>query len=179
MSKSDYVIRFSGLKEGNHQFKFEIGKTFFEQLDYSEVQNSALTVTVDFEKKATMLVVNFDIEGEVELMCDKCTDDFRLPIKGQEELIYKFGEGESNNEKILILPEHEFEIDLSHAIYELTSIVIPSKRIHPDGECNQEMLETMDDYLMVEEEEIETSEEPTEDEESADPRWAALKKLKK
>lgn len=180
MSKSEYVIRFSGLKEGNHQFNFEIGKTFFEQLDYSEVQNGRLTVNVDFEKKATMLIVNFDIDGQVELMCDKCTDDFNLPIAGQEELIYKFGEGESNDEKILIIPEHEIEIDLSHPIYELTSIVIPSKRVHPEGECNQEMLEAMDNYLMVEEDEIEISEDSIEDEEtSVDPRWAALKKLKK
>ena len=63
MSKSDYVIRFSGLSEGNHQFNFEIGNSFFEQLDYSEVQNGNLTVNVDFEKKANMLVVNLDLEG--------------------------------------------------------------------------------------------------------------------
>lgn len=181
MSKSEYVIRFSGLKEGKHQFEFEIGNTFFEQLDYSEVQKGALTVNVDFEKKTTMLVVNFDIEGKVELMCDKCTDDFYLEISGQEELIYKFGEGESNDEKIIILPEHEFEIDLSQAIYELACIVIPSKRVHPEGDCNQEMLKAMDEYLMVEEDEIEISEELPEgdDEEDVDPRWAALKKLKK
>ncbi len=120
MSKSEYVIRFSGLKEGIHQFNFEIGKTFFEQLDYSEVQNGELKVNVDFEKKTTMLVVNFEIEGKVELMCDKCTDDFYLAIKGEEELIYKFGEGETNDEKIIMIPEHEIEIDLAHPIYELT-----------------------------------------------------------
>ncbi len=180
MSKSEYVIRFSGLKEGIHQFNFEIGKTFFEQLDYSEVQNGELKVNVDFEKKATMLVVNFEIEGKVELMCDKCTDDFYLAIKGEEELIYKFGEGETNDEKIIMIPEHEIEIDLTHPIYELTCIVIPSKRVHPEGECNQEMLEAMDNYLMVEEDEVEPSDDTSEDEEkSVDPRWAALSKLKK
>ena len=54
-----------------------------------------------------------------------------------------------------------------------------SKRVHPIGDCNQEMLEAMDNYLMVEEDEVETSEEPTEEDEGADPRRAALNKLKK
>ena len=117
-----YSIRFSGLKEGVHQFNFEIGDTFFEQLDYSEIKKATLHVKADFEKKSTMLMLNFEISGDVEVMCDKCTDDFRLQIKGEEELIYKFGEGESNDEKVIIIPENEIEIDLIQPIYEAKSM---------------------------------------------------------
>jgi uncharacterized metal-binding protein YceD (DUF177 family) len=179
MSKSEYVIRFSGLKEGIHQFVFEVGNKFFEQLDYSEIKVAKITATVDFEKRTNMLVVNYHVSGEVELMCDKCTDDFLLSISGEEELIYKFGEGISNDEKIIILPENEIEIDVSQPIYEVTCLAIPSKRVHPEGKCNQEMLAAMDDYLMVENHEVtETVVEEEEESEDVDPRWSALKNLK-
>ena len=176
---NEYVIRFSGLKDGNHQFNYEIGSPFFEQLVHSEIQNATLTVDVDFEKKPNMLIVNFEIEGKVEIMCDKCTDDFDLTIETDDELIYQFGEGISDDEKIIILPENEIEIDLTQAIYEVTCIAIPSRRVHPDGECNQEMLKDMDNYLMVEEDEVEPSNDITDDEDEVDPRWKALNKLKK
>lgn len=179
MSKSEYVIRFSGLKEGIHQFVFEVGDKFFEQLDYSEIKVANLKAVVDFEKKTNMLVVNYHVKGEVELMCDKCTDDFLLSIEGEEELIYKFGDGISDDEKIIILPENEIEVDVSQPIYEVTCLAVPSKRVHPEGKCNQEMLNAMDNYLMVENHEVTPDAEATEEEnEEIDPRWSALKNLK-
>jgi uncharacterized protein len=175
----NYTIRFSGLKEGVHQFNFELGDTFFEQLDYSEIKKASLYVEAVFEKKQTMLVLNFNISGDIEVMCDKCTDDFRLNIDGEEELIYKFGEGISNDEKVIIIPENEFELDLIQPFYEAVILALPSRRVHPDKECNQEMLKTMDSYLMVESEETEQSGSQEEDEgDDVDPRWAALNKLK-
>jgi uncharacterized metal-binding protein YceD (DUF177 family) len=175
----NYTIRFSGLKEGVHQFNFELGDTFFEQLDYSEIKKASLHVEAVFEKKQTMLVLNFNISGDIEVMCDKCTDDFRLNIDGDEELIYKFGEGISNDEKVIIIPENEFELDLIQPFYEAVILALPSRRVHPDKECNQEMLKTMDSYLMVESEETEQSGSQEEDEgDDVDPRWAALNKLK-
>lgn len=175
----DLVIRFSGLKEGLHEFHFEIGNTFFEQLDYSEITKATLAVDVRLEKRTNMLMMNFDIAGEVEVMCDKCTDDFLIDVDTEEELIYKFGTGISEDEKIVIIPENEIEVDISQSVYELTILAIPSKRVHPSGECNQEMLKTMDDYLMVESNEGETSTEENTSDEVVDPRWSELKKLKK
>jgi uncharacterized protein len=181
VKKSEFEIQFSGLKEGKHNFHFEVGDTFFEQLDYSEIEKADLKVDVDFEKRVNMLILNFDIQGKVKVMCDKCTEDFELEIENQEELIYKFGDGESDDEKIIIIPETEIEIDVTQPIYELTILAIPSRRVHPEGECNQEMLEAMDNYLMVETDDSEQTEDDSVDDtnEEIDPRWEELKKLKK
>ncbi|OIQ37084.1 MAG: hypothetical protein BM555_01450 [Crocinitomix sp. MedPE-SWsnd] len=179
MSKSEYIIRFSGLKEGVYNYGFEVGNAFFEQLDYSEIEKAQLKVKAVFEKKETMLMLNIELEGEVELMCDKCTDDFNLLVSGEEELIYKFGEGESDDEKIIIISHNEIEIDISQPIYEVTCLAIPSKRVHPEGQCNEEMLNAMDNYLMVESDEVDDSaDDDSDDNDEVDPRWAALNKLK-
>ena len=179
MSKSEYIIRFSGLKEGVHNFHFEVGDTFFEQLDYSEIEKAQLKVKAVFEKKETMLQLAVEVEGEIEVMCDRCTDDFKLSIFGEEDLIYKFGEGESDDEKIIIISHNEIEIDISQPIYEVTCLAIPSKRLHPEGQCNEEMLNAMDDYLMIESDDVENRDsDDDEDSDEVDPRWAALNKLK-
>lgn len=178
MSKNAYAIPFSGLKEGIHPFYFKVGGEFFEQLDCDVIQKAALEVNVSLEKKTTMLVLRIAIEGEVEVMCDRCTDDLLLSIKGEDELIYQFGEGISDDEKIVVLPPHEVQIDVTHPIYETTVLALPLKRTHPEGECNPAMLEAMDHYLIVSADEV--SAQNSEEEvlpHDIDPRWKALKKL--
>jgi DUF177 domain-containing protein len=181
--KEDLSIQFSGLIDGFHDFHFEVGNTFFEQLDYSEIQKASLLVDIRLEKRINMMILNFEVSGNVEVMCDRCTDDFFLEVKLQDELIYKFGEEISIDEKIIVLSEKEIEIDISQPIYEFVAIAIPSKRMHAKGECNQEMLEKMDNYLMIESDDAtksnEASEEKSSDTEQTDPRWSELKKLKK
>lgn len=175
--KSEFIIGFSGLKEGIHEFHFKIGNEFFEQLDYSEIREGNLNVFLKLEKKTTMMVANFSIEGDVVMMCDRCSDDFRLPVNGRDELIYKFSDLDEDDERIVCIGSAEVEIDVTQPIYEFTTLLLPHKRLHPEGECNEEMLSAMDEYLMIESNET-PEENPNVEEENIDPRWAALKKLK-
>ena len=46
---------------------------------------------------------------------------------------------------------------------------VPSKRVHPDGECSNETIQALEDIRV---------EETIEEENTSDPRWDALKKLK-
>jgi uncharacterized metal-binding protein YceD (DUF177 family) len=175
--KSEYVIQFSGLEDGEHQFQFKIGNSFFEQLDYSSIDKANIEVIAVLDKKPNMLQLSFSVIGKVEVMCDKCTDNFNFPIEGEDEIIYQFNDEVSNDEKIISIPENEVEVDFSQPFYEFISILIPSRTIHPEGDCNQEMLKVMDNYLIVESEDV-ISEDQEEDDDEVDPRWAALNKLK-
>jgi len=185
--KSEYNIGFTGLTDGKHEFTFEIGKTFFEQLEYSEINDAELKVKMVLEKKPTMMLASFDIAGKVKVMCDRCTDDFFIPVKGDAEIIYKFGTEELDDENVIVVLPNETEIQVAHPIYEFTCLMLPVRRIHPEGQCNQEMLKSIDQYLMVEEKSIkkdkpsnekESKVEPK-NEDDIDPRWSALKDLKK
>ena len=55
--KQKLVIPFIGLTEGLHQFEFEIDSTFFEQFDYSIIEEGDFKIKVDFEKKKLLQVV--------------------------------------------------------------------------------------------------------------------------
>lgn len=186
--KSEYKIGFTGLTDGKHEFTFEIGKKFFEQLDYSEIKDAALKVRLVLEKKPTMMIADFEIAGKVNVMCDRCTDYFDMSVNGSSNLIYKFGDEELDDENVVVVFPNETEIDITHPVYEFTCLLLPVRRVHPEGKCNQEMLKSMDKYLMVEEQPAKKarrsgkqeneSNVSKKEEEEIDPRWAALKQLK-
>ena len=162
----EYVIPFVGLKEGVHDYSFEVDGKFFESFDYSEINQGDIHVEVSMEKKERMLIFNFSILGYVVVPCDRCLAEMEYPVNGTERLIVKFGqERKEETEEIIIIPETESHIDISGFIYEYIMLLLPYRRVHPEGEesCNNAMIDKLDQYTAHEE----------------DPRWAALKELKK
>ena len=167
--KSDYTIPFAGLKLGHHLFDFEIDDTFFEELDYSLIQKGDIHVSIDLEKKETMLVLLFSIKGSVESECNLCTDPVDFEIKNTFQLIYKFGLEEMDDEAIIVIHPDSYQIDVTQPIYEFITISLPPRIVHEEGECNQEMIDSLNKYLSSK------KEEPKDDD--IDPRWSALKNL--
>jgi uncharacterized metal-binding protein YceD (DUF177 family) len=173
MVLKDFTIPFIGLKEGKHQFDYQIDNTFFELFDFDEFNNAAVNVVLDFHKKTTMLELSFKATGTVNVNCDVTNEPYEQPIEGTLDLIVKFGhEYNDENEEILIVPHGEYEINVAQYIYEMIVLAVPSKRIHPgiaDGTLQSEILEKL--------EELQPGTEKKETEEEIDPRWNTLKKL--
>jgi uncharacterized metal-binding protein YceD (DUF177 family) len=162
----EYVIPFVGLKEGVHDFVFEVDGKFFDSFDYSEVNQGNIHVEVSMEKQDRMLIFSFSIHGYVVVPCDRCLAEMEYPVKGNERLIVKFGqERKEETEEIIVIPETESHIDISEFIYEYIMLLLPFRRVHPEGEesCNNAVIDMLDQYAAPEE----------------DPRWEALKELKK
>ncbi|MCD4746903.1 MAG: DUF177 domain-containing protein [Bacteroidales bacterium] len=164
-----FVIPFKGLSIGIHQFRFDINNKFFESIEYSEIKKGKIDIELLFEKQENMLILNFSINGYVNVNCDRCLEDFEYPVSGKEQLIVKFGNKryEENNE-ILIIPESEHQIEISHLIYEYISLLLPIKRIHPNDDngisrCKGEVIRKI--------------EELSNKKNNIDPRWDVLKKL--
>lgn len=168
----EYHISFRGLKDGLHSFDFKIGKKFFQAFENTRFQDSNLKLDLEMDKQETMLQVYFSITGEVEVECDRCLELYTQAVEVEEKLIVKFGrETFEESENILVLYEKEHELKLEQYIYEFITLSLPMRLIHPESEdgepsCHPEFLETYNEPEDAEEEVI-------------DPRWEALKKLKK
>ncbi len=169
---SKYRIVYQGLSEGIHEFEFDIDDLFFEGLEYSDIEKGNLKAKVLFNKKSSFLELDVDIEGYVELTCDRCLDEYHQPIHYTGKLFVKFSEREEDlAENVICLLPSDYELDLSHYLYESINLSIPLKRVHPDDEngevtCNPAMLEKLNNYKV---------DEPTN--EDIDPRWDDLKNL--
>ena len=175
----DYSIPFVGLKLGIHSFEFDITDAFFEYFEYSIVHKGTVKVQLSLEKRETMMVGDYTITGVVETECDRCGDDVNVNVSGEYQLIYKFDNEPSDDETLIIIYPEEFEINVMESILELITVSLPSRAIHNDGECNEEMMSILSEYILVDEDELEESNDDSENEENIDPRWSALKNLKK
>ena len=176
MRKQHYKIPFTGLKLGVHEFSFEVTETFFESDDYLEIEKANCHVNLTLEKQSTMLVLTFEISGLVTVPCDRCSYPTEVEANGEYGLIAKFSEMElQNTEEIIYLPPSEYQIDIQKFIFEFIQLSLPVKKTHLEGSCNQDVMKTLDNYLITENQ----SEKDSEDNSGVDPRWAALNKLKK
>lgn len=168
----NYDIAFSGLKTGKHDFKFEINQAFFDLFETEqEFFNPKIEVTVHLDKHTTFLEFYINVSGTVQLICDISNDEFFENISNDIKVLVKFGEEyDDSNEDIITIPHKDSEFNIANLIYEAVVLAIPMKKLAPSVRDNDEYQKLLDQYSpkIVEEEE----------EQSIDPRWAALKKLK-
>lgn len=174
--KRPFSILFAGLKNGKHEFEFEVGQTFFEEYEYSGIEGANVQVKFILDKKDTMLIGEFFIEGIVNATCDRCTDALEVPIDADYKQYFRFGDEESGDDSLTVMHPDEYQIDLKDFIYEFIILSLPSRLLHPDGECNEEMMEAMEKHIVNlddDDDEYDIDEEEDDDESP----WSILKDL--
>jgi len=176
-----YDISFVGLKEGIHEYKYKIGKEFFTNFTNTDsvLEDGDVDVEMQLEKSSTMLVLTFSITGSINVECDICLDPLSLDISNSFMQICKFSDEEitNSNDEITTIPPSDHEINVARFIYEFIHLCIPAKMTHEEGECNENVKEIVDQYLLTEEPNY-NSESESEENSDVDPRWAALQELK-
>lgn len=161
-------IDLKGLKEGDSVLSFHLGDDYFEAIGGSEVRNGIVDVTLAVHRTVDFYELDFHTEGVVRVMCDICLDDMELPIKADNRLTAKFGDEYAEEDDLITVCKEDGVLDMSWFVYEFIALAIPIKHTHGPGECNPEMMQTVERYS------AERNSETV-----VDPRWAALEKLKK
>jgi len=171
----EFIIPYEGLKNGKHEFAFQLGDEFFEAMSEPDFRDSSIAVKVELLKETTMLVFNVEHSGTVSVECDRCLNRYTQPVEGNNRLIVNFGdEYNDENETVLILPRSEYEIDLAPFIFEYITLSMPWKR-----QCAQDIsgTKTCDEAMVTKLESLRAKNE-NKDTDEDDPRWDALRNLK-
>jgi uncharacterized protein len=170
---SQYTIPFSGLKEGKHLFDFTADQRFFAGFEESEIEKGNVNIQVELEKRSTYLRLTFMLEGEVELICDRCLEAYLQPIKSRNIMLVKFSETETDDgDEVIYIHPGSYQVEVAKLIYEFIVLSIPIRHVHPDDQdgnslCDPEMLKKLDEYKANDLTEINP----------IDPRWNDLKKI--
>ena len=168
--ENDFYINLEGLKEGNHEFQYQLNKSFFQSIDYAEIANGDFNVGLRLYKSTRHFELKFTFKGEVEVICDHCAEEFLHPMLFFTETIIRFGEEEYEDDDLIVLEKNNPVFDVKHYIYESIFINLPLKLVHPTvngvSGCNPETLKKLEELKQNKENE-------------SDPRWDALKKLNK
>lgn len=170
----EFEIPYVGFKVGIHQFTFDVDRKFFDFFKDSPIQDCAVKVRLEFEKRETFFILNFFIDGSVCVECDRCLIPFDKNIFGDYTCYVKFAEDlskVSDEPDVMFISREQTIIDVSQLVYEYIILCLPMQRLGCESpgeepQCNKEVLK----YLLKQEEK---------EVEEVDPRWAALKKLKR
>ncbi len=181
--QNQYSIDIYGLDNKSYEFDYELGPAFFEEMPQDLVQKGHFGVHLVLDKSSTMIHLRFKIRGTVELLCDRSLEPFDEPVDTEGVIILKFGDhDEELTEEIFIINRNTTRINVAGYIFEFIALSLPMKKIHPD--LREQSSEDTDDdtnetlvYSSAEAAPENDEEEKSED--KMDPRWEALKKLKK
>ena len=131
-----YSIAWKGLKNGRHDFRFEVDKALFEAFESTEIKDGRCEVSVGVDRSEKQLTLDVGITGHVVVECDRCLEDCRVPIDFEGQLVVKFSDEvhEYDGEVMWMLPGED-RVELAQYIYESIVLSLPYQRVHPEGEC--------------------------------------------
>lgn len=156
------------LAEGIHEFEFNFDSRFFDLFEDSIIEHGSGEVSVILEKTSSMILLTINIDGEIEMICDRSLDSFMYPVKESNEVRLKFGDHwEELDDDLILIPSNAQKIDVGQFVYEFLTLAMPMKKLHPRYQGEEE-------FFVIDENDSETSSD-----EPVDPRWNELKKLKK
>jgi len=168
---NQFVINFTGLKEGEHSFEFDLDNKFFEHFDYNDFNSCHLKAEVNVSKKSNLLEFSFNSKGLINVNCYVSNEPFDHSIESQMKLVVKFSsELINDNEDLLILPVGSSQLNAAQYLFEMIVLSLPIKIIHPgveDGSLESETLKKL--------KELESN--VNEKSSKNDPRWDKLKDL--
>lgn len=174
-----YNIDIYGLDDKPYEFDYEIGSSFFEALEQDLIEHGEFKVHLLLDKSTTMLQLRFSIKGTVDLICDRSLEPYTEEVDTEGVLILKFGDhDEELTEEISLINRNTTRINVAGYIFEFIALALPMKKIHPSLRTEAENSEEESDYLVYSSEAA-SNDVTEEQEEKIDPRWEALKKLKK
>ena len=144
-----------------------------DSLDLGDVQVKEGSLAFDFHKNIHYIQVDFTVRVITELVCDRSLESFDYPVETSYEVIFKAEPTEEKSDEDGAVRNIDYVgniIDLEEDVRDTILLNIPIKKIHPrfldeDGEIS--------DFV---DKEFGKSDD---DEDAIDPRWEALKKLKK
>ncbi len=164
--RREYEIAFVGLKPGEHQFVYEINDKFFESLQQQDFTNCKTVVKLRLEKNNGFMMLKFDVDGKVEVVCDRCGNNLPMQLWDEFNVIVKMVEdpGMMNEREedpdVYYISKTESHIDVADWIYEFINLSIPMQKMCKEDEiggpkCNNEVLEKL--KKMEEEAKVDTN----------------------
>ncbi len=166
-----YDIPFKGLKTGIHQYNFKLTDRFFDYYNNRDCLEGSVNIDVEMDKRDHLISFYFHFSGYVRVICDRCLEEFNMPVDFESNLFVKFGEEKTEKDvDVIYLERNEHKLNLADYFLESICINLPIKKVHQKDNkgthpCNQDMIEKLENHKV------------NENKKTTDPRWNSLKNL--
>jgi len=145
-----YAIPIQGFKLGVHHLQYTIDGSFLRLFEESPVEDCNIRIELQLEKRADMLLLDFELEGTVKAICDRCTALIDMPVADVRQLIVKYGNEEEDEEDEVVFISRETSIfNVAKYLYEFTVLALPITNIFDcentaEPPCNRDILKFLE-----------------------------------
>ena len=170
MSDKKIGIPLSKLGKGKSTFAFSRLLTDMTA-EASDIFSHVIKVIAHVTVIGDEYLLELGVQGEAQLVCDRCGADFSRPITGDVKTLYildKAKAGQDESGEVRWLPPHVQELDITPEVLDALFLSIPSKRVCQNdclGLCPRCGADLNKKKCRCSKEEM-------------DPRWDALKDIK-
>ena len=152
--RREYEIAFVGLKPGMHVFEYRVEDKFFVPYGEQDFTNCIANIKLSLDKKNGFMQLKFDVDGTVDVICDKCGNILPMQLWDEFNIIVKIvDEPEVMNEQeedpdVYYISRGESHLHMADWIYEFVNLSIPLQKMCKEEEmggakCNIEVLEKL------------------------------------
>ncbi len=152
--RREYEIAFVGLKPGEHEYNYIITDKFFEPFQQQEFTDCQATIKLKLDRKTNFMLLKFDIDGKVNVQCDRCGNPLPLQLWDEFKIVVKVVDNpdEMNlteeDPDVYYIAKGESHLHLEEWIYEFINLSIPMQKMCKENEiggplCNKEVLEKL------------------------------------
>ncbi len=132
ITSKEFSIKVVGLNESNKEHKYNIKDNFFNLYEHNPIQKGNLKAKVSLKEGKDMLVLLFQINGNVELTCDRTLDEFKYPINVQKEVYYEIGDKEDEIDiDTYMISNKTSHINIAQHLHDFINLAVPIKKLHP------------------------------------------------
>lgn len=160
-NKHVFSIPFVGLKQGSHEFLYELDEEFFAEKGAEDFANAKANVKLTLEKNKGFMILKFDVGGEADVTCDKCGNPLQIQLWDEFKLLVKLVDDpekmnlEEEDPDIFYISRTESHLDVSDWLYEFSLLSVPTQRMCSPQEiggpqCNKEVLQKLEELRVKE-----------------------------
>ncbi len=167
-----YNINLKNISSEHPSFEFEytLNEDYFKLLENSEIKKGLVHVHLKVEKQGVLFYFVFDLEGYVEVTCNRCLDPMQQSIEYNDTLKVKLGESYNDEEEIIIVPDNNPMLNIAWFLYEFITLSLPLTHTHEKEKCNKEIIDKLNNHI------VDYQQDENEKKE-IDPRWEKLKDI--
>lgn len=166
-----FKIDLTALTAAETPLEYVLDDHFFAALEDSQVKSGSLHASGSIRKASGFYELLLDCAGTVTVPCDRCLDPMEQPVEASLRQVVKLGTENTADDDIITVDEADACLDTSWLIYEAIALAVPIQHVHQPGECNVLMSEKLRQLSAARSSDADAQE-------TIDPRWQALTKLK-
>lgn len=175
MKLKEFDIELSKLRNGTNRYDYSLDLPFFESFENNSIRASRLQVVAELDKGETLINVNFTVQGDLTLDCEKCLSIYPQQVKTAGLLMVKITDEAPDNtddDDIIYLSRQDHVFNIRQHLYDYVMLALPLARNcgNPGNtpECDKDTLKKLDELSAGN-----SADEPQE----GDERWNKLKDL--